>query len=933
MKRLMKHGPGLLAVSVLAGLSVLSCTQAELIEPEQPKSPTAFEYVGNPTEAYLDITVSGLTVDALTKAEIGNGPVDDTEAERRVNNLWIFQFDKSSGDLISDPQYITIQTDNQQILRNIPVTLSDNNGAASVVYVVTNTDDSDWASYDKTAETYTGFTTLTLLKEHTIPNPAPIRLAAVSGDGGTSESDLSIPMSGSNGEDDESLIITKDIVVKVPVRRMFAKMNVTVNLATEETYDGSSISSFMIEKIPNTCTVATNYNGETWYYPSLGGYDVSRTFDPGTATTGDDGSLTYGPFTIYIPENLQGSQSDAVKLTPFIKAYVNNAEITSRPSFTAYPGSWVGSQDENVSEGSNYDIQRNCYYDINLNVVLADDSDIITASANCIIVYVGRTVAFYPYVRDEQLTSEMSSSNELKKRYTFSNYLDWEDTTGEKQISKIKIIWQTEGFLGDVTKNNNVWIDNAADVKDEQHRKIYVSPLTYGNALLGAYNSKDVLLWSWHIWCPEVDPESTAIEYYHLQWDSGGIYEDNYVPGRLVMNLNLGAIHATPAVDGALDTDTYGMLYQWGRKDPFPPVKAVADTPGIKGGKSFFNYADYYLDDGDDDRNYNISVGVYDTYGNKIDLKENDGSIDATSGTEVFFTDSAVSEIGGTLSRDDNDVILASVRNPTMFIAASPKYTNTGSTTSTKTKKYLDDIGTYYNEGDWLPDEDDLLWGGGHTGDEDGDVMELHVYSNTSSGGIVNNYDIDAWLENDYGPEKTIFDPCPYGWRVSSGDIWLGFTKTGLNYGHTSKSSNTFFDECNAVKSKEDPAEALIDITKETGFRMYMQGWKGSKGSATSFFPSQGTRVSSGQPYNVGPICGNYHNATVDRDMELYNDDGEDIGSIRRVDILHFHSQNTTGTTNVVDGQYVLLRQFTTELHYYDKSVAGPIRCVRDTEL
>lgn len=92
-------------------------------------------------------------------------------------------------------------------------------------------------------------------------------------------------------------------------------------------------------------------------------------------------------------------------------------------------------------------------------------------------------------------------------------------------------------------------------------------PLKNGNFLVAAKDADGKILWSWHIWvCGGFDPESTAQEYY------GGAGK--------VMDRNLGALSATPGDDKAL-----GLLYQWGRKDPFlgPALKnsnnqAFSDT-------------------------------------------------------------------------------------------------------------------------------------------------------------------------------------------------------------------------------------------------------------------------------------------------------------------------------------------------------------------
>ena len=73
-----------------------------------------------------------------------------------------------------------------------------------------------------------------------------------------------------------------------------------------------------------------------------------------------------------------------------------------------------------------------------------------------------------------------------------------------------------------------------------------------GNALIAVKDASDNILWSWHIWvCEGYDPVATQQIYYN---NAG-----------TMMDRNLGALGAWPE-----DLATEGLLYQWGRKDPFP---------------------------------------------------------------------------------------------------------------------------------------------------------------------------------------------------------------------------------------------------------------------------------------------------------------------------------------------------------------------------
>jgi len=85
---------------------------------------------------------------------------------------------------------------------------------------------------------------------------------------------------------------------------------------------------------------------------------------------------------------------------------------------------------------------------------------------------------------------------------------------------------------------------------------------TQGNAVIAAYVN-GVLKWSWHIWVTSLDPVATGQSYAGTDWTGAGRYV-----GKKIMDRNLGALSATPST--ALPSLTLGLMYQWGRKDPFP---------------------------------------------------------------------------------------------------------------------------------------------------------------------------------------------------------------------------------------------------------------------------------------------------------------------------------------------------------------------------
>jgi hypothetical protein len=112
------------------------------------------------------------------------------------------------------------------------------------------------------------------------------------------------------------------------------------------------------------------------------------------------------------------------------------------------------------------------------------------------------------------------------------------------QVDSAEVLW--ESFGTDETPNVGDLIKEA----ECRGSMIYFrTPETFreGNAVIAVKDPSGTILWSWHIWLTDQPEEQ--------------IYYNN---AGTMMDRNLGATSATPGDVGAL-----GLLYQWGRKDPF----------------------------------------------------------------------------------------------------------------------------------------------------------------------------------------------------------------------------------------------------------------------------------------------------------------------------------------------------------------------------
>ncbi len=214
------------------------------------------------------------------------------------------------------------------------------------------------------------------------------------------------------------------------------------------------------------------------------------------------------------------------------------------------------------------------------------------------------------------------------------------------------IVWQSAPSL-----ISDVFLEDGA---------IHFSIAGTGNAVLAALDSDGTILWSWHIWYPEAEVAD--------------LYSEN---GYYVMNMNLGAMNGTVA-----DAGSYGMLYQWGRKDPFPAAATLTGDTST------------------------VGATIYDA-----------------DGEQVYITNSSW------YSTTDNTLEYA-IANPTVCLSNYSQYSTSR---------------------DWLAAENsnDALWGNPY-GDEKDDNND---YTNKGS--------------------KSIYDPCPVGYRVPPVDVFRNFTTSG----------------------------------------------------------------------------------------------------------------------------------------------------------
>lgn len=121
-----------------------------------------------------------------------------------------------------------------------------------------------------------------------------------------------------------------------------------------------------------------------------------------------------------------------------------------------------------------------------------------------------------------------------------------------ESVSSVEVLW--ESFGTDVAPRKGDLIASVV-YNDGIIRFSTGEEFKEGNAVIAAEDASGTILWSWHIWLTD-KPEDQV-------YNNGA---------GTMMDRNLGATSAAPGDAGSL-----GLLYQWGRKDPFLGSSSISE--------------------------------------------------------------------------------------------------------------------------------------------------------------------------------------------------------------------------------------------------------------------------------------------------------------------------------------------------------------------
>lgn len=135
--------------------------------------------------------------------------------------------------------------------------------------------------------------------------------------------------------------------------------------------------------------------------------------------------------------------------------------------------------------------------------------------------------------------------------YTFDCTVKGNSSDSVGEAASAEVIWETKNTKE--TFNLGEIIPSVELLEGKVKFMLPFEPV-HGNALIAVKDASGKILWSWHIWVTDYNPETDA---------------DLYDSGAKMMSWNLGAMNAYNG----------GFYYQWGRKDPLIHKDIAAMAP------------------------------------------------------------------------------------------------------------------------------------------------------------------------------------------------------------------------------------------------------------------------------------------------------------------------------------------------------------------
>jgi len=500
----------------------------------------------------------------------------ETIDENLISGLWAFQFEDASNGgsgALLNKYYVTVEDSSK-----IDVLLKANEtGKKSNIYFVANVGKTD-------LDAFSGNETAFKMAVQKVTSEQGFLLSG----GDPNQTQKCIPMSGN--------LLAQTVTaagiyggIKVRLVRMLARIDFQYSVGS------IAAGKFSIKTVQarNIVNRMAYFRQETSSFPqTIGASDVFYSdIEPATSGTIISGSSPeIRQLTYYIPENIRGNGSNfsgldkmksGVPFATYFELYGEGIGAYSGEKFLVrlYPGN---------NTQNNYSVKRNTRYVLTANLANLSLSDrrILKVGSNCYIVKPGESVSI-PISRANESLLDLQIPDIYNSNCTASLY------------------WETGVTAGEVVTLSNTNCSGGT---------FTVNGVDKGNAVIALRNNDTGrILWSWHIWVSDADFKS-----------SNTISLTANLNSYTFMDRNLGATEIAGSKDSDNNYQTYiataGMLYQWGRKDPFlPPAVDQSNIVSYAGTSpitaiSQNNIKDNYIAVGATTANGAVYVNHGDTY-------------------------------------------------------------------------------------------------------------------------------------------------------------------------------------------------------------------------------------------------------------------------------------------------------------------------------
>ena len=687
-----------------------------------------------------------------TRADYSAQRAAELKNESTVHNLWVLQFSANADAATKQVcKYYDNITNNQ-----VSVDLYNNNGAKTPVYFIANAGPDAFKEYQSGVSgskslSHAAFKAMSLavpeggynddIASNGLPMLADTLLAAVTGT--------------------QTIRLTRTVA---KVELILKQEGFNAFTATDLQLCDVPTKFFYVANGTNLKAVKANYSAET---NSHGHFDNLFNVRAINGTSMKGGTEQRAVF--YISENLRGTGASASPESknwwnaPLHSSYIEiignhvDGSKTTAIEYCIFPGK---------NNTNDFNIERNTYYTINATIKGANlngDGRVTVAgkaidlnatngnkTANCYIVEKATQIYCFDASKmgNGVNVPACNASTAATPAVTQAHNPIAAETMKPQSV---KVLWEAgpAGHAKELISNVKV---------DTEENKVYFSTAGMiggdripGNAVIATYDSANAtgdVRWSWHIWFTENNLATTAVN--HTSRAAG---TKTYT----IMGRNLGA-----QSNDAADVSAYGLLYQWGRKDPFVNSKALTGAEFAPSSKTDW-------------------------------------------GTDVI---AAKAIPGATTGEKGLERIKYAVAHPTTFIT---QYVKDATPTS--------NVDTY----DWVGgnswvNQYDALWGN-----------QSKVTSSLTVASV-----------NTAACTKTMYDPCPVGWKMPAQDTWTAFTTDGNN-----QSTLTNFNVTSQTASW---------FTTNYGWQFYTSAAK----NASVFYPAAGYRSGASGAMTIVGTGGDY---------------------------------------------------------------------------